>query len=628
MTETGVQHLLAGEAREGDCLLYLEAADVGTWVWRPAERHFVLSEIARSLLGLPDQTITFDGLIASIRDTDRDRFTRAMNAPAEAIAGIDVDFHLSSQRGGRWVRMRGRPDRDDTSLVRGIVIQAPARLRANDHYSRLAAIVASSDDAIIGKTLEGVITEWNRGAEQIFGYTAQEAIGHPVCILFPSGHEDEETAILARLRRGERIDHLETQRLRKDGEVIDVSITVSPVRDEEGRVVGASKVARDITTARQAQLALAEREAHLQSVLDTVPDAMVVIDPAGIMQSFSATAERLFGYSPEEVLGHNVSMLMPSPYREQHDGYLHRYLTTSERRIIGIGRLVVGLRKDGSTFPMELAVGEVVAPGRRFFTGFIRDLTERQQTQKRMQELQAELVHMSRFTALGEMASALAHELNQPLAAVANYLKGSKRLLESGEADMTPMVLEAVDLGMEQALRAGEIIRRLRDFVSRGESVRQTENLPKLIEEASALALVGVKELAVQVIFTLDPKADCAFVDKIQIQQVLLNLMRNAVEAMQECDVRELRLTTQRVDGDTVEISVADTGPGIPPEVATHLFQPFFTTKPNGMGVGLPISRTIIEAHGGRLWVEPGPRGGTVFRMTLAANLGEIDDVH
>jgi len=186
------------------------------------------------------------------------------------------------------------------------------------------------------------------------------------------------------------------------------------------------------SAARHADAAEA-RAAHLQSILDSIPEAMVVIDERGRMQSFSATAERLFGYRASEVIGENVSMLMPQPYRRDHDGYLERYLRTNERRIIGIGRVVVGQRKDGSTFPMELAVGEMHVRDERFFTGFIRDLTERQQTEARLQELQAELVHMSRLTAMGEMASALAHELNQPLSAIANYMKGSRRLLESSE---------------------------------------------------------------------------------------------------------------------------------------------------------------------------------------------------
>ena len=242
------------------------------------------------------------------------------------------------------------------------------------------------------------------------------------------------------------------------------------------------------------------REAHLQSILDTIPDAMIVIDERGIMQSFSAAAERLFGYSAAEVLGKNVKILMPSPYRESHDGYLDRYMLTGERRIIGIGRVVVGERKDGSTFPMELAVGEMKSGQQRYFTGFIRDLTERQQTEARLQELQAELVHISRLTAMGEMASALAHELNQPLSAIANYMKGSRRLLEdSTDERVTPSLRDAMDKAAEQALRAGQIIRRLRDFVARGESERRVESVKKLVEEASALALVGAKDQGVRV---------------------------------------------------------------------------------------------------------------------------------
>jgi two-component system sensor kinase FixL len=174
---------------------------------------------------------------------------------------------------------------------------------------------------------------------------------------------------------------------------------------------------------------LARREAHLASILNTVPDAMVVIDDAGLIRDFSPAAERTFGWTATEVAGQNVKLLMPEPYREAHDGYLERYYRTGEKRIIGKGRVVVGVRRDGSTFPLELAVGEMKAGGQRYFTGFIRDLTERQQAEARLQELQNELVHISRLTALGEMASALAHELNQPLSAIANYLKGSRLLL-------------------------------------------------------------------------------------------------------------------------------------------------------------------------------------------------------
>ena len=361
------------------------------------------------------------------------------------------------------------------------------------------------------------------------------------------------------------------------------------------------------------------REAHLQSILDTIPEAMIVIDERGTIQLFSSAAERLFGHRADEVIGQNVRMLMPAPYQEEHDGYLGRYKRTGERRIIGIGRVVVGQRKDGSTFPMELAVGEMQSGTQHYFTGFIRDLTERQQTEARLQELQAELVHVSRLTAMGEMASALAHELNQPLSAIANYMKGSRRLLENNTDERADQVRDAMDKAADQALRAGQIIRRLRDFVARGESERRVEDVKKLVEEASALALVGAKDKGVRVRFDFAPRVDFVLADKVQIQQVLLNLMRNAIEAMETCERRELVVSTAPAADNLVEISVADTGTGMAPEVLAQLFQPFVTTKAHGMGVGLSISRTIIEAHGGSIAPRPNSGGGTVFSFTLPA---------
>ena len=293
--------------------------------------------------------------------------------------------------------------------------------------------------------------------------------------------------------------------------------------------------------------ALASESALLRSILETVPDAMVVIDQSrhrAILQQRRRTAVRL---QPGGGLGHNVKMLMPSPYRDQHDGYLRRYLTTGERRIIGIGRVVVGQRKDGSTFPMELSVGEVRQDGHRLFTGFVRDLTERQQTERRLQELQEGLLHVSRLRSMGQMAAALAHELNQPLTATANYVRAALRLIEAPEPNLA-RVRQAMNLAAQQTLRSGEIIRRLRAFVSRGEVSRRPESVAKLIEEASALALVGAKEHGIKVLIRIDPDLPTAEVDRVQIQQVLLNLIRNAVEAMEGREVRELSVGTE-MDG-------------------------------------------------------------------------------
>jgi two-component system sensor kinase FixL len=283
---------------------------------------------------------------------------------------------------------------------------------------------------------------------------------------------------------------------------------------------------------------------------------------------------------------------------------------------------VVGQRKDGTTFPMHLTVGELRSARRHYFTGFIRDLTDQQLTESRLQELQSEVTHMSRFTALGEMASTLAHEINQPLTAISNYLKGCQRLLERGESGQLegqlPVLQDAIGKAAGQALRAGDIIRRLREFVARGDGDRRIESLPRLIEDAGTLGLVGVREQGIEVSWQLDPRADRVLADRIQVQQVLVNLIRNAIEAMVERDDRRrLGIATVAHGDGTVEVTVSDSGAGLAPEVAAHLFQPFVTTKRKGMGLGLSICRTIVEAHGGRIWVDAGPGGGTVFHFTL-----------
>jgi two-component system, LuxR family, sensor kinase FixL len=369
---------------------------------------------------------------------------------------------------------------------------------------------------------------------------------------------------------------------------------------------------------QDAERALRTSEAHLRSVLETVPDAIIVINDLGLVQSFSPAAERLFGYSAADVMGQNVKMLMPQPYRDEHDGYLERYRRTGERRIIGIGRVVLGRRADGSTFPMELAVGEINLEGKRMFTGFVRDITERQVARERLQELQSELLRASRLSAMGQMASALAHELNQPLTAIINYVQATRRMIANPDVSHARLE-ETMDKAVAQAGRAGQIIHRMRQFLQKGETERQPESINKVLEEASALALVGAKESGVVVRMELGIDLAPVMIDRIQVQQVILNLIRNGIEAMQGVARRELLIATGEVESDMVRVAVTDTGPGLDAEVAEQLFQPFVTTKEKGMGLGLSICRSIIDSHGGKIWTTPNPGGGVTFAFTLPA---------
>jgi two-component system sensor kinase FixL len=360
------------------------------------------------------------------------------------------------------------------------------------------------------------------------------------------------------------------------------------------------------------------QEAHLRSILDTVPDAMIVIDELGHILSFSAAAERMFGYLEDEVLGENVSMLMPSPDRERHDSYLARYMRTGERRIIGIGRVLTARQRDGATFPIELSVGEARVGEERVFTGFIRDLTESQQAELRIHDLQSNLAHVARLSEMGTLATSLAHELNQPLTAIANYVEAARDMLgKIPDEEMLEVLRAALSETAAQSIRAGQIVRRLRDFISRGETDRRIESLLRLVTEASALALVGGGGNDLEVEVRLDPSADRVLVDRIQIQQVILNLIRNAIEAMEDQPNPRLHITSERAAEGMLCVTIADNGPGLAPEIEERLFEPFHSTKESGLGLGLSISATIVGAHGGRIWADRSKMGGTAFHFTI-----------
>jgi len=464
----------------------------------------------------------------------------------------------------------------------------------------------------------GRVTIWNKGAERLKGWTEAEVLGRHTALFYPQDQIDagKPEADLAAARAEGRLEE-ESWRLRKDGSEFLAHVTITALLDDAGKLRGFGKVIRDVTEQRAVERALQASAAHLQSILSTVPDAMVVIDARGRILSFSKAAERLFGFSEADIVGANVSCLMPQPDRGAHDDYMHHYLATGERRIIGKGRTVTGKRKDGTTFPMDLFVGEAVSGGERVFTGFIRDLSEKQATEQRVDELRSDLVHAARISAMGTMASTLAHELNQPITAVANYMEAIRDLLADPKPDDLPMIREALDDAAGQAIRAGQIVRRLREFVARGDVEKTVEDLPPLVEEAAELALLGARERGVTARFNLDPAASPVLVDRVQTQQVLINLMRNAVEAMSDMPVRELVVSACNDEPGFVRVTVADTGPGITPDVAEGLFRAFSSTKAEGMGLGLSICRTIVEASGGRIWMEPRDGGGTLFHFTL-----------
>lgn len=499
------------------------------------------------------------------------------------------------------------------------VSDADALREAND---LLRAIVDSSPSAIIGLDTDRCITAWNNAATRLYGYTAEEMTGKP----FPDAPQDMPvfTALFGQILNGRIIRDIQIERVRKDGTKAKIRYSAAPVYDSKGTIRGVITLSEDIGEYLDTLATLKQQETRLRTMLETVPDAIIVIDHKGIIQSFSSAAERQFGYTASEAIGQNVSLLMPSPYREEHDRYIDRYQTTHEKRIIGIGREVVGRRKNGSIFPMYLSVGEGKLEGESIYVGIIHDITAQQATERQLREMQDELLQVSRISGMGQMASSLAHELNQPLTGASTLLQATRRMLEVGDPAAIGRAREAVEKAAQQLLRAGEIIRRLREFASRGDTEKVEVPVDTIINEAVALARISNKFGSTKVNFNL-AHTPPVLADKVQVQQVILNLLRNGLEAMETVAGPVLTVSSRMVS-DMVEVSVADVGPGISPEVKERLFQPFVTTKQNGMGVGLAICRTIIEAHGGRLYAEDNPRGGAIFRFTLARAFDEADD--
>ena len=546
------------------------------------------------------------GFFAAFRD-DRFQTDELINIMLFALVAAGIIF------------VAQRLTRTNLSLATQRRLAAEQSRRAVESADELNLFIdAAIDYAIFIMDERGRIRIWNRGAERVLGWSEAEALGQSGSVFYPPDEvaAGKPDADLDEARAKGALSEI-CWLVRKDGSEFLADATLTPLLEAGGTMRGFVRVLRDVTEVHAANRAVQRSERHLRSILETVPDAMVVIDERGHIISFSAAAEKTFGHSADEVVGRNVRMLMPSPDSERHDSYLDNYLRTGERKIIGIGRVVTGLRKEGSTFPMELTVGETTSEGQRIFTGFVRDLTEKHFSEARIQELQAELIHVDRLSAMGTMASTLAHELNQPLTAITNYAEAAGPLVASDAPDKRELVRDIFQDMAAQAMRAGAIVHRLREFISRGEVEKRVEDVPKLINEAAALALVGARERGVSARFELDPKASPIFADRVQIQQVLINLIRNAVEAMEESPVRELVVASACGEDDNVILMVSDSGPGLTPEMSEQLFHAFVSTKGSGMGLGLSICRTIVEAHGGRILYSRSDAGGAKFDIVL-----------
>ncbi len=354
------------------------------------------------------------------------------------------------------------------------------------------------------------------------------------------------------------------------------------------------------------------------TLLDAAVDAIIVIDHRGRIETFNSAAEVIFGFNAQEVLGKNVSLLMPEPYRGEHDGYIRNYFETGNARIIGIGREAQGKRKSGSVFPIDLSVGEVPTDDQPKFVGIVRDTTERKRSEEEVHQIRERLAQFGRLSTLGEMAASLAHELNQPLTAIATYTQACQRLIESGQSD-DDEILAALKKCNSQAQRAGEVIRRLRQFVKKKELGRRQVSFDELFRDIAVLAEVDARDNGILLTIDVSEGLPKVLVDAVQIQQVVLNLIRNGIDAMTSMNHHDegISVTVDKSPNDQVKITVSDHGTGITKEAEKKIFQPFFTTKPSGMGLGLAICRSIIESHGGVLSFTKNPMGGTRFYFTL-----------
>ena len=484
----------------------------------------------------------------------------------------------------------------------------------SDELTSLANVLDFAN--VIIHDLDGKIVHWTTGCERLYGWSRQEAVGQVVQELLQTSYPIPRSEIIARLRE-QGSWHGELAHRAKDGNVVSISSlwVTRALPGDAGAMV--FQCDADITGLRRAQAELAEREAHLRSILDTVPEAMIVIDEQGLVTSFSPAAAQLFGYQPREVIGRNVKMLMPEPYRSEHDDYIANYLRTGEARIIGYGRLVQGLTKDGAIFPMELAVGEARANGRRIFTGFIRDLTSRQ-------KMEDELRQSQKMEAVGQLTGGVAHDFNNLLTAII----GNLELLcpRLADPDQRNLAKEALGAAQDGAKLAAQLLA----FGRRQPLNPKPTDVGPLVSNFAELLRRTLGE-AVELRIVVAGSAHLAVVDAAQLQNALLNLAINARDAMPRGGELTIELTHVRLDADYAQmypdirtgryvlITVTDTGSGMSEEVRRRAFEPFFSTKPPGAGTGLGLSMVygFVKQSGGHIQIYSEVGHGTSIRVFL-----------
>ncbi|MBV9220045.1 MAG: PAS domain S-box protein, partial [Methylobacteriaceae bacterium] len=490
----------------------------------------------------------------------------------------------------------------------------PKPSRIAGHFEELAQVLDLAN--VVTHDIDGRILHWTTGCERLYGWSKREALGQSIHDLLATKYPQSRGEIVAELRRTGSWQG-ELEHCKKNGSRISIASLWVARFSGDGEVLSILQTNNDITDLKRAQTELASREALLRSILDTLPEAMIVIDESGKITSFSAAAGQLFGYRAEEVLGCNVKTLMPEPYRDEHDGYLNRYLKTGEARIIGYGRVVTGLGKDGTTFPIELAVGEARANGQRIFTGFIRDLTSRQ----RMEE---ELRQSQKMEAIGQLTGGIAHDFNNLLTVITGNLEMLEGSLD--RPDQRELVKEAQGAAEDGAKLTAQLLA----FGRRQPLNPALVDIGQVVSNFSDLLRRALGEaIELRTIVTGSPHR--AFVDTSQLQNALLNLVINARDAMPRGGGLTIEISATRLDADYAQmypevrtgryvlIAVTDTGAGMTAEVRQRAFEPFFTTKPAGAGSGLGLSMVygFVKQSGGNVQLYSEPGRGTSVRIFL-----------